>query len=402
MEFGPVFRSMLRNRARSVLIVAEIALTLAIVVNAINAITDARAQMGRPSGFEDDSLIFISWIAFDDAYAEDGYVKELVDADLQALEAMPEVLHAVRTPFLPWAGGGSSTERRPLNSEGPLYRTQTYSTYGDIVATLGIDVVEGRNFTEQDYQAVEDDGNRTILITKAYADLVFPKGDAVGQFLQARDPSVVEKIIGIIDPFYNPYPWPIEEYAKFRPALDADRESGAEYLVRVKPGALDAVYNALEDRLLESREGRNISVWTIDELKGEFFTSQRVLMGSMGAVIVLLVFITSLGILGLTSFAVTQRTRQIGTRRALGATKLQILRFFLLENWMVTTTGILFGAVAGVVLNMVLVTYVDMVPIDWSLLVEGAVLLWVACLLAALIPALRGARISPAIATRNV
>jgi putative ABC transport system permease protein len=115
-----------------------------------------------------------------------------------------------------------------------------------------------------------------------------------------------------------------------------------------------------------------------------------------------MIFITSLGIIGLTSFSVTQRTREIGTRRALGATKSAILRYFLLENWLITGIGLAIGTPLTIALNFVLASYADAPKIDWTLFVGGAAVLWTAGLLAALIPALRATTVSPETATRTV
>jgi len=125
-------------------------------------------------------------------------------------------------------------------------------------------------------------------------------------------------------------------------------------------------------------------------------------MRVLTAVIILLLFVTSLGIIGLTSFSVAERTRQIGTRRALGAQKADILRYFLLENWITTTLGLSLGILLAVGLNMLLVENLKVKRMDFSLLAGGILLLWAAGLLATWFPALKGARVAPAIATRNV
>jgi len=122
----------------------------------------------------------------------------------------------------------------------------------------------------------------------------------------------------------------------------------------------------------------------------------------MSTVTVLLVLVTSLGIVGLTSFSVAERTRQIGTRRALGARRRDVLQHFLAENWIVTTMGVAVGVVLAFALNFGLVTVVEGARLRWPLLGAGVLLLWLAGLLATLAPALRASRISPALATRNV
>jgi putative ABC transport system permease protein len=120
------------------------------------------------------------------------------------------------------------------------------------------------------------------------------------------------------------------------------------------------------------------------------------------AVIVFLVFVTALGIVGITSFSVTERTHHIGTRRALGARKVDILRYFLTENWLITTSGIFFGVLCTYGLNYILVNFINGAKLDWRLMVGGLIGMWIVGLLAAFFPALRGSRVSPAVATRNV
>jgi putative ABC transport system permease protein len=115
-----------------------------------------------------------------------------------------------------------------------------------------------------------------------------------------------------------------------------------------------------------------------------------------------MIIVTSLGIVGLTSFSVSQRIREIGTRRALGATRAAILRYFLLENWLITTLGLTIGTLLTVVLNYVLAQYAEAPKIDWVLMAGGATVLWAAGLFAALFPALRATTVAPEIATRTV
>jgi putative ABC transport system permease protein len=104
----------------------------------------------------------------------------------------------------------------------------------------------------------------------------------------------------------------------------------------------------------------------------------------------------------LTSFSVTQRTREIGTRRALGATRLAILRYFLLENWIITGMGLTLGIALTVGLNLALAHWSDVRTINAPIVGGGMVLIWCVGLLAALVPAMRGSTVPPVIATRSV
>ena len=118
--------------------------------------------------------------------------------------------------------------------------------------------------------------------------------------------------------------------------------------------------------------------------------------------VILLVSITSLGIIGLASFAVRQRTKQIGTRRAIGATRAQIMQYFMVENWLVTTVGVTLGSVLSIALNIWLVDTYALDKLDWTYIPVGIVFLWILGQLAVLMPAIRASAIAPAIATRSV
>jgi putative ABC transport system permease protein len=421
MEFGPILRAMSRNKTRIGLIVFEVALTLAIVVNCITMIGEARSQMVRPSGFLDDDIVSVSSIPFDKAFREDGYADNSRRQDLESLRALSGVRAVSNTSFLPWQGGGSSTELRPAGSQGEMLRTQIYNSDEGTLDTLGVHVVEGRTFTKDDvdreserlrqfYGTPRPRGTdhrpqekltQDVVVSQAFAHLAFGTGPSLGKMLEDSDGDRY-RIIGTIDSFYNPYGWPIHEYVVFYADRARNYDFGTPYLLRTEPGQAASRLKAIEAALLTADNGRNVKVQTLTDIKRQYFAAQQVVVTMMTGVIVLLVLVTSLGIVGLTSFSVSERTRQIGTRRALGARKIDILAHFLLENWLITTMGLGLGVALAYGLNVGLMSAVSGAKLRGTLVASGVVLLWMAGLLATLAPALRAARISPAIATRNV
>jgi len=170
----------------------------------------------------------------------------------------------------------------------------------------------------------------------------------------------------------------------------------------VEPGMMKQVAPMVEKRLIATNEGRNVDLQPIPQVKSKYFRQNQIVIAAMGMVIFLIVVVTGLGIVGVTSFAVTERTRQIGTRRALGATKHAIVRYFLMENWIITNSGLLLGIALAYGLNYLLVTNTSGVKLDWRYVVAGVVLLWTQGVLATLAPAMRAATVSPVIATRTV
>jgi putative ABC transport system permease protein len=407
LEIGPIFRAMTRSRARFILIVAEVALTLAIAANGITLILEARETMTRPSGFDEANLIRVISEPYSDALRDPERLAQLTREDLSALRAMPGVRSATNTFFTPWMGGGAVTEIL-LPGQELGTNTQFYYVDPSILDTLGIELVQGRNLSLQEYESAPPDSGYDrvqvgVLISQSLAKHLFPDGQAVGKTITYSNVERTHTIVGVFDKFYNPVgSASINEYTVFYPIPSGGLQRGTQYLVRADPGQASAVAAAIDGALLKVDDGRNVRVRTIAEMRQRFHDSDRLLVASLNAVMVLLVVVTALGIVGITSFSVTERRRQIGTRRALGATPAAIVRYFLVENWIVTTTGVVLGLGLAYALNYGLVTWVAGTRLDWRVLAPGVAFLWVLGLTAALGPALRGSRVPPAIATRNV
>ncbi len=407
MHLGPILRSLFHNRSRTILAILMTALTLAIVVNCIQMTLAARREMQKLSGFDETNLISLRVQFFDPDFKDDERRAAARREDLRSLRAMPEVVSATPTRLRPWQGGGSSSECRPAESESGFQRMQWYPCDRTIAETLGVEIEEGRAFLESevefDSDSLADEGEAReipVLISAALARLFWPEGALVGRALEFPTGDRAT-IVGVLDRFYNPYGWPIEEYALFYPGYRDSYESGVNYLVRLTPEAADDVA-FVEERLLAGMTGRTVTTNTIPELKRSFFATNSVLVQVLGLIIVLMLAVTSIGVFGMTYFTVSQRTRQIGTRRALGASRGDILRHFLTENWIVTSLGITFGAGLALGLNIVLVHQAGADRLDARYLVLGMLILWIVNFAAALLPAMRGMRVAPAIATRTV
>lgn len=407
MEIGPILRAMMRHRPRFLLIVVEVALTLAIVANSVSLILEARGEMTRPSGFDEENLIHVSSTPFADAFKDPGYRRQSVDSDLRALRSLPGVKAASHTTVVPWSNATMSFGPRVAGTQAQSPGSQFFFADESTLEALGIGVAQGRGFTREEYEANPagqpfDEYEGPVLITRTLADALFPDGGALGKVLENETGGGHLVVVGIVDRFYKPAGSPqFSQSATFFPIASASERS-AGYLVRAEPGRANAVAADIEKALLAADDGRNVRVRTIPEIRKRFHTDDRLLVASLNGVMALLVLVTALGIVGLTSFSVAERRRQIGTRRALGATKAAILRHFLIENWLVTTVGIALGLALAYTLNYGLMTWLEGTRLDWRILAAGTAFLWTLGIASALGPALRAARVPPAIATRNV
>ncbi|MGZ8867109.1 MAG: ABC transporter permease [Thermoanaerobaculia bacterium] len=221
MPFGPIVRAMTRNKTRFVLIILEIAITLAIVTNCVLLILAERKLMEQKSGFDDDNLVWVRSRTFGAEFREDTVVDATIDADLRALAAMPGVKAAVNTNFLPWQGGGSSnTAKTPGKTD--VFQTQVYVVTPGIFDTLNAPVTEGRAFQDSDYAYTTDEDGQatTVVISRALAKLMWGDDSPLGKIMTDTDGNNAATVVGVIEHFYNPYGWPIHEYATYIPGRD--------------------------------------------------------------------------------------------------------------------------------------------------------------------------------------
>jgi putative ABC transport system permease protein len=141
---------------------------------------------------------------------------------------------------------------------------------------------------------------------------------------------------------------------------------------------------------------------TYSEIRARYFQRDTTMIGLLVASALGLLFVTALGIAGLANFWVQQRTRTIGIRRAIGATRRDILRYFQIENFLIVSGGVLLGMLLAVALNLLLMSRYELPRLPLWYLPLGALALWALGQLSVLAPALRASRVPPVVATRSV
>jgi putative ABC transport system permease protein len=173
------------------------------------------------------------------------------------------------------------------------------------------------------------------------------------------------------------------------------------YIVRTQPGQLGAVLQAAPKKLFEVNRGRVLQkTRSLTEARKTAYQDDIGLAVILGVVCTALVAVTAFGIVGLTSYWVAQRRRQIGIRRALGATRNAIIRYFQTENFMIAAAGAAAGVALAVSLNLWMVNAFEMERLHTSYALIGAVIVLLLGQAAVLWPAMKAASIPPALATR--
>jgi putative ABC transport system permease protein len=403
-DIGPIFRALTRNKLGALLIALQIALTMAIVTNAAFIIQDRAARVARPSGMDEANTALFYTTLFDPNVDQ----RQLYRDDLDALRAIPGVLAVTTTNSTPASGSGwgnsiFNSPEQPSN-EALNFGNFTVDEYG--LETFGLELVAGRNFRPDEIAArsLTDLADPEILIvSQALADELFPDGDALGKTVWAEpNGEKPMRIIGIYSHMQNA--WPNSSNVNNSGLMPLLNMVDGEmlYVVRAQPGMRDQVMAAAEEYLSKNRSRIVERVRSFEEQKKRTYSGDIAMVKLLTAVIIVLTGVTGLGIVGLAWFSVTQRRKQIGTRRALGATRFDVVRYFMVENGLITSLGLAIGLAGTLGLNWFLDTQYEVGRVPWWYLPIGMVSLWILGQLAVLLPARRAANISPAIATRSI
>jgi putative ABC transport system permease protein len=410
VQIKPILVALRRHKAGTLLIALQIALTLAIVCNALFIIHQRLANLSETSGVDEANVFVI-----DNQWAGDMSTQQIdaqVRADLATLRQLPAVRDAAPSNGYPLRGGGwDNYVTMTPDQIKPTTDSAVYLGDEHLLDALGLRLIAGRNFRPDEVVSKGTQQSITppvVIVSKALADRVFPGGSALGKsfYAMGETPST---IIGIVGRMHRPgtTSWnkPYAGQSLIWPLRLVDVQ-GLYYIVRAKPGQLadamreapKALYGQSRMRIIDSKDG----IRDYAEIRHRAYDSDRGMAILMGVISVVLLAITAAGIVGLTSFWVGQRRKQIGVRRALGATRHDILGYFLTENFLISLAGAVLGIVLAVVFNLWMVTRFEMDRMSMAYVGIGVLVLLLLGQCATLAPAVRASRVSPIEATRSV
>ena len=402
MEFGPILRASMRNKTGALLVVLQVAFTQALIVNAVAIVERQSEIMDRPSGIDESNIFHLRSSAFGDDFNSRGAIEE----DLRLIRGTPGVAAAVQINSVPIGGSGMSMALQTTpGDQANGIPTSVYFVDEQGIDALGVELVAGEHFRPEDAEWVQGISlwpPRTIL-SRTLAEALFPEdpGLGVGKIVYIAETQPMT-VAGVVDELSAPWPgWDLSRHSILVPRHPIATD--VTFLVRTEAGRRDALMPDIERALAERESGRIIlDILTMEQTRERTFDVGGAIVTILVFTVTLLVAITSLGVAGLTSFNVTRRYKQIGTRRALGATRGAILRYFLAENFLFTAIGIVLGSILAVAINIVLVMAFDVPRFSWLWMPVSMVGLVGVSLLAVLLPARRAAQVPPAVATRTV
>jgi putative ABC transport system permease protein len=411
MEIRPIFSALMRNKTGPILVALQVALSLAILANALHIVNERRGLAARPSGMADEHSVFRIQVR---TLGNETPEQQLADIGRQTevLRAVSGVAAVAQVSQMPMSTSGSNTSLALDPRQNKESAVGSIYVSGDsLIKTFGLQLAEGRDFLAPELvdvnEATENVFPPGVIITRPLAEKLWPGASAVGKtmYFGTGPEAVPTRIVGVVENLISAHAEFNERamYSVIVPQRAYGGGRGTMYAVRTEPGQRDRVMKEAEAALRKASPLPLIlELTSTDEDRSNKYRSSVTVQWMLISVSLLLLVVTCCGIVGMASLWVTQRRKQIGVRRALGARRIDIVRYFITENFMITSAGVFGGVALGLALNQLLVSKLEMARLPGGYLVVGALVFWLLGILASYGPAWRAASISPATATRSV
>lgn len=401
----PTLSAVLRNSTGPLLVALQIAIALAVVVNAVFIVEQRIEKMNRPTGVDDRNLFQIYTSGFTARYKPLPALGE----DLAYLRSLPGVIDATPAATVPMGNSNDSTGLYKMPSAiGPARPISIYAVDEHGLKTLGAHLIAGRNFRPDEILPPQESRNATehvteLIVTQSVARSLFPHESALGQVVYAA-PGEPATIIGIMNDVIATA-WASTHYGTYDVMLVPQPSVlyGNGYLVRTAPGQRDRLMRLAEQHLAASNPDRVVRwVRSLEDLRQRLYRRDLNMTIFLSIVTLLLIGVAFFGVFALATFNVSMRTKQIGTRRAVGARRGDIIQYFMVENGAITAAGVLVGCILALYGGYWLSAHYELARLDLYYLVSGVLVVWTIAQLAALHPARQAAAVPPSVATRTV
>ena len=391
-----------RHRARSVLVVTQVALALVLLVGSGLMVRSFQELRAVDLGFTAEGLLTFRLAPAPFKYRTAESRTQFYDGLIDRLEDLPRVTSAAGAMWLPLMGLGGSQNTRieefpPTADElGPSFLMRRVTP--GYFETMGIPVVEGRSFIADDHNVRLG----SLIISKSLKDLYWPDVSALGKRIQVAGASATS--IGVVgDVHALGMDSPIEPHI-YKPMLDSVGGGVGPMRMVVRSDAeplslVPAIQSVIEtlDPDLAMTNIRSMEDMVADSMSRTTFTMTLLVLAAIIAL-----FLGSVGVYGVISYIVSQRTSEIGVRVALGADSKNVRTMILMQGLRLAGAGVAIGLLAAAALGRLLTSLLYGVSsFDPLTFVGGSVIFLAVAALAALIPAVRAARIPPAVALQS-
>jgi len=404
MEIKPIFLSFKQNKFMTILLVIQIAFTMGVLSSSVLVATQTLSEWNMPSGIPHEDIIRISPEFFDETQD----VGQALANDLARVRNVPQVVSVAPSNAVPFTAENMINVYLKAEEDAQEYKTVVIESDENIIDTLQLSLIDGRFITASDVikgvAGLTPQNAAEVMISEAMAKVLFADSSAIGQTIWLSKSSDPVKVIGVYSNFMTGerLNGRGKSYQSIiRPQVKWSQSQQPHYLMRVESGTGTALLEDIVDIFYQER-GRYInSSELLKRTQKRMYDGRGSRALTMLVISVVLLIITALGMTGLTAFQVTQKRKQIGTRRALGAKKSDIMRYFLTENSIITLIALSIGMLVTLTITFELSSQAAENFLNISTMLLTALTMWVVNIVAVWFPAKRAANIAPAIVTRN-
>jgi putative ABC transport system permease protein len=396
----------LRRFLRHALVVTEVALALILLAGA-GLLLRSFVQLAQVDpGFQIDHRLTATTFLPRPKYAENPRMVDFFDRAMSEVRAIPGVEQVALASLIPISGNDElysiDFDGRPPLPAGQGVSALYYLVSPEYFQTMGIRVLQGRGFTDQD----RDGTPRVAVINDVFARLHYPNENPIGQHIRiGRNSTIVREIVGVVSSVKH-YGLAEQVGAQMYEPFRQMPYSTMTFVIRTRDeplGIVPAVKQALQRVDKDQPIATTASIEQLVSDAGALPRVQTILMAALGAITLLL---AAVGLYGVMAYSVSQRTQEIGVRMTLGASRPAVLWMVLRQAAGLAAIGLAIGITGAIVMGRVLTSVLEpmlfqVTPVDAATLTGVSVLLAIVAIVAALIPARRATRIDPVQALRS-
>jgi putative ABC transport system permease protein len=394
-----MIRALTRHRIPVILLLLEVTVTFSGVVNIANLVAGYRKHTNVITGVDSENLCWLTSTSTIGSGPNASY-----ESDVAALRRAADVRHASMVSAIPLSGrfaytikvrSGELNDGSSSSSAGMFFWTR------GALDTLGAHLEFGRDFLPLEYVEYSFLGANpapaSVLITDTLAKRLFGTDNAVGKRISLQligDSSAT--IVGVIRHLASPilHYRPEDDFNVILPVLHVP----GIYVVQSNDGRCDKTLAAAKTALYEIDPNRVITrSEAFTDTERAYFRGDRSLIWILSCLTACLAMLTAVAVISISNYWVAQRQLSIGIRRALGATQSDILKYFLLENIVLMSIGLVVGLGGAVALNIALMRWFEVAHLSLGNSIMGMFLFIALGQIAVLLPAIRASGIKPSV-----
>jgi putative ABC transport system permease protein len=390
------------SRWRNALVVSEIAISLMLMIGAGLLLKSFARLQQSDFGFNPDNVLTVQVILPQSRYSEPAKRRQFLDESMRKIETLPGVKEVGVTNFLPltgfWGTIPFTVQGQSLPNLGEEPEADNRIITPGYFSSMGVRLIEGRQFTDQDREGTK----RVLIVNETLARQLWSGESAVGRLLNLGDRNQTEwwEVVGVVNDIKS-FGLEKETHSDiFRPFAQVTFPLLA-FTIRTSTDPMTLASTVRQQIWSVDRDQPLFKVLSLEQLAAESLSLRRVSMTLLSTVAALALIIAAVGIYGVMSYIVTQRTNEIGIRIALGAKQVDILKMMLGQAGLLTLIGVAVGLSAAFILSRFMDSLLYGVSATDTLIFIGAPLMSATvAMLACYIPARRALKVDPTVALR--